>query len=203
MKDKNATGRQTIEVAPAPCAWTTRFGKDPYRPPALPGLMLSDAIQKAINDQINHEFQAAYLYLSMSAHFETKGLPGFAKWMRLQSQEELAHGMKLFDYIHARDGHAHLQQIEAPPTHFGTPLEVARTVLEHERAVTELINKLYETAAREKDYVTAAQLQWFLTEQIEEEKSAGDIVQRLTIAGNEANALLLLDREMGARMGAD
>lgn len=161
--------------------------------------MLSDALQRAINDQVNHELEAAYLYLSMSAHFESGGLPGFARWMRLQSQEELAHGLKLFDYIHARDGRAVLKAIEAPPQRFGSPLEVARMVLEHERKVTALINQLYETAAREKDYVTAAQLQWFLTEQIEEEKSASDIVQRLEIAGDNPNALLLLDREMGAR----
>ena len=163
--------------------------------------MLTDAMQRAINDQINHEFQAAYLYLSMSAHFETTGLPGFAHWMRLQSQEELAHGMKLFDYIHARDGRAKLLQINAPPASFGSALDVARMVLGHEREVTKLINRLYETAGTEKDYVTAAQLQWFLTEQIEEEKSASDIVQRLELAGDNVNAILLLDKEMGARNG--
>lgn len=163
--------------------------------------MLSDPMQKAINDQVNHEFAAAYLYLSMSAHFEVQGLSGFAHWMRLQSQEEVAHGMKLFDYLHARDGRAKLHAIEAPPASFGTPLDIARLVLSHEREVTALINKLYETAAAEKDYVTAAQLQWFLTEQIEEEKSAGDIVQRLELAGDSRNALLLLDREMASRSG--
>lgn len=165
--------------------------------------MLSDAMQRAINDQINREFQAAYLYLSMSAHFETSGLPGFAHWMRLQSQEEMAHGMKLFDYIHARDGKAQLLAIEAPPARFGKALDVARLVLGHEREVTKLINKLYETAATEKDYVTAAQLTWFLTEQIEEEKSASDIVQRLELAGENINAIMLLDKELGARSGAD
>lgn len=161
--------------------------------------MLKPSIESAINDQVNHEFEAAYLYLSMSAHFEASGLPGFARWMRLQSQEELTHGMKLFDYVHARNGRAKLQKIAAPPQSFGTPLEVARLVLDHEQKVTQLINKLYETAAQERDYVTAAQLQWFLTEQVEEEKSAGDIVQRLEIAGENANALLVLDRELGAR----
>lgn len=161
--------------------------------------MITEAMQRAINDQINHEFQAAYLYLSVAAHFDTSGFPGFARWMRLQSQEELAHGMKLFDYIHARDGRAKLLQIDAPPAKFGRPIEVARMVLEHERKVTGLINQLYETAAREKDYVTAAQLQWFLTEQIEEEKSASDIVQRLEIAGDNANALITLDKELGTR----
>ena len=171
-----------------------------YKPEAATrAAMLTEPMQRAINDQINHEFEAAYLYLSMSAHFETSGLPGFARWMRLQSQEELAHGMKLFDYIHARDGRAVLKAIEAPPQKFAAPVEVARLVLGHERKVTALINQLYETAGREKDYVTAAQLQWFLTEQIEEEKSASDILQRLEIAGDNPNALLLLDRELGAR----
>lgn len=161
--------------------------------------MLTASVENAINDQVNHEFQAAYLYLSMSSHFETRGLPGFARWMRLQSQEEVQHGMKLFDYLHARDGRARLRAIEAPPAEFGTPTQVAKQVLDHERRVTALINKLYEVAAQERDYVTAAQLQWFLTEQVEEEKSAGDLVQRLEIAADNANALLLLDRELGAR----
>lgn len=164
--------------------------------------MLKPSVESAINEQVNHEFEAAYLYLSMSAHFESCGLPGFAKWMRLQSQEELAHGMKLFDYVHARGGRAKLHQINAPPQQFGNPLEVARFVLGHEQKVTQLINKLYEVAAQERDYVTAAQLQWFLTEQVEEEKSAGDIVARLEIAGDNANALLVLDRELGARTAA-
>ena len=164
--------------------------------------MLKPSIESAINDQVNHEFEAAYLYLSMSAHFEASGLPGFARWMRLQSQEELTHGMKLFDYVHARNGRAKLQKIEAPPQSFGTPLEVARMVLDHEQKVTQLINKLYETAAQERDYVTAAQLQWFLTEQVEEEKTATDIVQRLEIAGDNANALLVIDKELGARTGS-
>jgi ferritin len=161
--------------------------------------MLTASVENAINDQVNHEFRAAYLYLSMSAHFETCGLPGFAKWMRLQSQEEVQHGMKLFDYLHARDGRARLGNIDAPPAKFGAPLAVAKQVLEHERSVTQLINRLYEVAAQERDYVTAAQLQWFLTEQVEEEKNAGDIVARLEIAADNPNAILLLDRELGAR----
>lgn len=161
--------------------------------------MLKPSVEGAINEQINHEFEAAYLYLSMSAHFEAGGLPGFARWMRLQSQEELAHGMKLFDYVHARGGRAKLAPIAAPPQQFGKPADVARVVLDHEQKVTQLINRLYETAASERDYVTAAQLQWFLTEQVEEEKSAGDILQRLQMAGDNANALLVLDRELGAR----
>jgi ferritin len=161
--------------------------------------MLKPSVESAINDQIHHELEAAYLYLSMSAHFESSGLPGFAKWMRLQSQEELTHGMKLFDYVHARGGRAKLQQIAPPPQTFGKPIEIARHVLEHEQKVTQLIGKLYETAATERDFVTAAQLQWFLTEQVEEEKIATDLVQRLEIAGDNSNALLVLDRELGSR----
>lgn len=164
--------------------------------------MMKPSIQQALNEQINHELQAAYLYLSMSAHFERAGLHGFAHWMRLQSQEELQHGMKLFDYVHARDGAVLLQAIDAPPGSFGRPLAVVQSVLEHEQKVTQLINRLYETAAAEKDYVTAAQLQWFLTEQVEEEKNASDIVQRLQLVGDNANALLLLDAELGRRSQA-
>jgi ferritin len=165
--------------------------------------MLKPSIEGAINDQVNQEFEAAYLYLSMSAHFEAVGLPGFANWMRLQSQEELAHGMKLFDYVHARGGRARLQEIKAPPHQFGKPIEVARLVLQHEQNVTILIGKLYETAANERDFVTAAQLQWFLTEQVEEEKTATDLVHRLEIAGDNANALLIIDKELGGRTGAE
>ena len=163
--------------------------------------MLNASVENAINEQVNHEFRAAYLYLSMSAHFETCGLPGFAKWMRLQSQEEIQHGMKLFDYLLARNGHVRLGELAAPPAEFGAPLAVAKQVLAHEQGVTQLINRLYEVAAKERDYVTAAQLQWFLTEQVEEEKTAGEIVARLEIAADTANALLLLDRELGARQG--
>ncbi len=161
--------------------------------------MLNPAVEQAINEQINQEFQAAYLYLSMSAHFETKGLHGFAHWMRLQSEEELSHGLKLFDYLHDRNGHAVLQRIDAPPSQFGAPIEIAENALRHEQRVTQLINTLYETAAREHDYVTTAQLQWFLIEQVEEEKTATDIVQRLTLAGDDVNVLLQLDRELGQR----
>ncbi len=163
--------------------------------------MLSTSVEAAINEQINKEFAASYLYLGMSAHFDAEGLSGFASWMRAQSQEETMHGMKLFDYVLARGGATQLAVISAPPARFGTPAEVMQQVLEHEQAVTKLINDLYGKAAKEGDYVTTAQLQWFLTEQVEEEKSASDIVQRLRLANGDPNALLLLDRELGTRTG--
>jgi ferritin len=164
--------------------------------------MLRPTVEQALNDQINHELSAAYLYLSMSAHFDTQGYSGFARWMRLQSQEEIAHGMKLFDFLLARGGKVALQAIEKPPSEFGAPLDVFKRALEHEVSVTALINKLYATAMKESDYVTTAELQWFLTEQVEEEKTAADVVQRLKIANADPNALLLLDRELGSRTGA-
>ncbi len=165
--------------------------------------MLSKAVEQALNEQIKNEFEASYLYLSMSAHFDAEGLGGFAQWMRLQSSEEQTHALKLFDYVLARGGTVKLAGLGAPPNEFGAPLDIMKQTLAHEQKVTQLINALYGKASEERDFVTSAELQWFLTEHVEEEKTAGDIVQRLTRAGGDANALLTLDRELGSRTAAD
>lgn len=165
--------------------------------------MLEKTVEKALNDQVNHEYSAAYLYLSMAAHFETQGFGGFARWMRVQSGEEIQHGMKLFDYVLARGGRVELAAIEKPPTDFGKPLDVFKAAYEHEKKVTKLINDLYGTAMKEKDYVTTSQLSWFLSEQVEEEKTADDIVQRLQIANGDTPALLAIDKELGARSAGE
>ena len=161
--------------------------------------MLSKEVQKAIGEQINDEFYSAYLYLSMSAYCGTLNLLGFAHWMRLQSQEEVTHAMKLFDFVHDRGGHVVLKAIDQPPAKFKSPLDVMDQALAHERQVTAMIHKLYEFATKQKDYATLAQLQWFLLEQVEEEKNASEIVQQLKLAGNQGPALLLLDRQLGGR----
>jgi ferritin len=161
--------------------------------------MLSKALQNAINGQIQHEFYSAYLYLSMSAHFETVHLPGCARWMRLQSQEEAAHAMKLFDFVLEREGRVVLQAIEQPPAQFKSPVTVFQQALEHERKVTGMIHRLYELAAKENDYATQVMLQWFIEEQVEEERSANDIMEQFKMIGDQPAALFILDKDVGAR----
>ena len=165
--------------------------------------MISQSVQNAINDQIKHEFFSSYLYLSMSAYFETLSLPGFASWMRVQSQEEHAHAMKFFDFVNDRDGTVELQAIDQPPGEFQSPLDVFEQALTHERKVTALIHRLYELALKESDYATQTLLQWFITEQVEEEKNATQIVEQLKMTGGEPSSLLLLDRELAGRGGAE
>src|SRR5829696_677942 len=157
--------------------------------------MINPTIQKAINEQIKHEFFSSYLYLSMSAYFETLSLPGFARWMRVQSQEEHEHAMKFFDFLNDRGGSVELQALDQPAGEFQSPLD-------HERKVTALIHRLYELALKENDYATQTLLQWFITEQVEEEKNAGQIVEQLKMTGGEPSALLLLDRDLAGRGAA-
>jgi ferritin len=161
--------------------------------------MLSKSILKALNEQINHELYSSYLYLSMSAHFQEANLPGFAHWMALQSKEEYEHAMKIFHYITERNGRVVLDVIDKPPTEFKKPLEVMKRVLEHEKKVSGLINRLYEMAVKEKDYPTQVMLQWFITEQVEEEKTAGGIVEQLKMVGDMPAGLIMLDRQLGSR----
>lgn len=164
--------------------------------------MLSDALQEALNAQINDELHAAYLYLAMAEYFSANNLDGFAHWMRMQREEEIGHAMKIFDFVLDRDGRVDLRTIEAPAAEFSSPLEVAKKALEHERKVTGKINSIYEKAKQESDYPTEALLQWFVIEQVEEEASALKIVERLEMAGDDNAALLMLDREMGDRSTA-
>ncbi|HXG38965.1 MAG TPA: ferritin [Bacteroidota bacterium] len=161
--------------------------------------MLSKSMLKALNEQINHELYSSYLYLSMSAHFQEANLPGFAHWMALQSKEEYEHAMKIFRYITERNGRVILDAIDKPPTEFKKPLEVMKQVLEHEKKVSGLINRLYEMAVKDKDYPTQVMLQWFITEQVEEEKTAGDIIEQLKMVGDMPAGLIMLDRQLGAR----
>ncbi len=164
--------------------------------------MLSKSLQKALNDQIGMEFYSAYIYLSMSAYFQSQNLPGCAHWMRLQYQEEVAHALKLFDYVHNRGGVAALQAIDQPQAKFASPQDVFKQALGHEKKVTASINDLYALAHKESDYATQVALQWFVTEQVEEEKNAAEIVEQFAMVGDNRVALLMLDRQLGAR-GAD
>ena len=161
--------------------------------------MLSKTLQDAINEQMKHEIESAYLYLAMSAHCEFKNLPGMAAWLRVQWEEELSHAMKLFHYVIARGGRAVLKGVDQPAADYASPLEIFKQVLAHEQKVTGMINKLYETAIKESDYATQVELQWFIKEQVEEEKNATDVLNLLEMVGESGISLMMLDRQLGAR----
>ncbi|MDX6381136.1 MAG: ferritin [Rubrobacteraceae bacterium] len=161
--------------------------------------MLGKAVQDAMNEQIKNELYSAYQYLSMAAYCESVNLPGFAQWMRAQSREETGHAMKFYDFILDRNSRVVLQAIEGPVVEFGSPLEVFEQALQHEQEVTAMINDLYGLAVRENDYASQTFLQWFVTEQVEEEKNAGDVVETLRMIGDKSESLFLLDRELGRR----
>ena len=164
--------------------------------------MLSKTMLKALNEQVTHEFYASHLYLSMSAHFESSNLPGFARWMQVQSKEEYEHAMKIYKFIHDRNERVTLEGISKPPAEFKKPLDIMKQALEHEKKVSAMINRLYEMAVKEKDYPTQVMLQWFITEQVEEEKTASDIIELLKQIGDAPAGLIMLDRQLGARAGS-
>lgn len=161
--------------------------------------MLSKTLQDALNEQIKNELYSAYVYLSMSAHFEAVNLRGFAHWMRLQSQEEVEHAMRIFDFVNDRGGRVVLEALDRPPSQFKSPLDIFQKALEHERKVTGMIHRLYELAVKEADYPAQVMLQWFISEQVEEEKSAAEIVEQLKLIGDQGAGLLILDRHLGER----
>ena len=164
--------------------------------------MLSDRLQDAINRQINNELYSAHLYLSMSAYFESLDLNGFAHWMKLQFEEETAHALKLFDYVNDRDGRVVLRAIEQPQVEFESPHSVMRSALEHERLVTSMINDLYALAISERDYPTHVLLEWFVSEQVEEEKVLNEIVAHMDLIGNDGTGLIIMDQRLGDRTAA-
>ena len=163
--------------------------------------MIGKAMQDAINDQINKELFSSYLYLSMAAYFEHKNLIGFAHWMRVQEREEREHAMKLYDFILERGGQVVLKAIQAPTTSWNSNLELFREVAEHEAKVTASINTLYELALAEKDYPAQVMLQWFINEQVEEEKNAAEIVANLELIEERGTAVLMLDHNLAKRGG--
>jgi len=161
--------------------------------------MFSEKLHQAMNDQVHHEFESAYIYLSMAAYFDSANFPGFANWMKMQYQEEMFHTFKFYDFINERGGQVELQSIGQPPIEFASPLYVFEAALAHEQKITADINALYELALAEKDYPSQSFLQWFIDEQVEEEQNAGDIVANLQMVGDNPHALLMLDRELGQR----
>jgi ferritin len=161
--------------------------------------MISPDVQKALNGQLNFELFSAYSYAGIAAYFEELNLEGFSQWLGLQVQEELEHAAKFYAYIHDVGGRVELDAIDKPQGHFDSPLHAFETVYHHECAVTKQIHKLMDVALNESDHSTSTFLQWFVTEQVEEEKTADHIVQQLRRIGGDANGLFMLDREMTKR----
>lgn len=161
--------------------------------------MLSKTMQDAINEQIKNEMYSAYLYLAMSAYFESLNLTGSAKWMRAQFGEEQVHALKLYDHVLDRGGRITLQAIDAPATDFATPLAAWQHVLAHEQKVTASIHNLYAQAVKENDYAAQTLLHWFINEQVEEEKNAATMVERFKQAGSAPGALMIADVHLTKR----
>jgi ferritin len=162
--------------------------------------MIGEQMVKALNDQLNAELYSSYLYLSMSAYFQSLNLKGFANWMRVQTQEELLHAVKFYDFINNRGGRVKLAAIETPPSEWESPLQVFETAYQHEQKVTSLINNLVEIALEERDHATEIFLQWFVTEQVEEEDSANTVIQKLKLMGDAPGGMFMLDNELGQRV---
>lgn len=162
--------------------------------------MIKKNIQKALNKQINAELYSAYLYLSMSAYFQSVNLAGFANWMRVQALEEMTHADKFYNFIVERGGRIELEAIEAPPKEWASPLAVFENAYKHEQKVTSMINDLVDLAIKEKDHASNIFLQWFVTEQVEEEASADEVVQKLKLAGDKGSGLFMLDGELSKRV---
>lgn len=161
--------------------------------------MIHQELQDALNAQINQELTAAYNYLAMSAYFDEDNLDGFAKWMHLQHLEELEHAQRLQTYLLDRGGHLDLAAIEKPRSTFSSPLEAYQFSLEQEQENTRSINNLYEIALRLNDHATKSHLQWFLDEQVEEEKSVEEVITTLERIGDDVAGLLYLNDKLGAR----
>lgn len=162
--------------------------------------MLSKKMEEALNQQINAELYSSYLYLAMAAHFQTANFTGFAGWMRTQAKEEEAHAMKIYDYILERNNHVALKQVEAPPAKWGSPLKIFEEAYKHEQAVTAKIHKLAEMANEERDQATAVFLQWFVSEQVEEEAQTSLIYEQLKMVGEDhIGGIFMLDHRHGKR----
>jgi len=163
-------------------------------------MAMSPELEQAFNDQITLEFSSEYAYLQMAAYFEHEDFPGFAQWMRLQAEEEHAHGMKFFDFLLDRGNTVTIGALPAPKSDFGTAVEVFEASLAHEKKVTAAVHNLYKRCSSEEEYQALPLLHWFIDEQVEEESSVSQIVERVRMAGEDGAALLFLDRELGERV---
>ena len=164
--------------------------------------MIAAKIADSLNNQVNAEMYSAYLYLGMSAYATSAGLKGAANWFYVQAQEEMVHAHKFYNYINSQGGRVLLQSIEQPPSDYESLLRAFEDTLAHEKKVTALINGLVDLAAEEGDHATEVFLQWFVTEQVEEEESAKEVVDRLKLAGIDGAGLFMVDNELTARVFA-
>lgn len=162
--------------------------------------MIKDKMRDALNQQIKEELESAYIYMSMAAWFHSQGLDGMAQWMKAQTVEEVVHAMKFFDHLAERDGRVEMLPLGIKKTEWSSPLEAFQDAYKHEQHITGKINELMGLANQENDYAANAMLQWFVTEQVEEEATASKVVHDLEMIGGKSQGLLMLDREMGARM---
>lgn len=161
--------------------------------------MISENINSIINEQINKEFFSGYLYLSMSAYLRELGLFGFASWLKIQAKEEVEHGLKLFDYLIERNSFVTLKQIRTPEFEYNGILSIFNLIYEHEKCITSSVMKIAKAAEEECDRTTLAFIDWFINEQVEEERAVKDIIKKLELFGDEKIALFLLDKELGER----
>ena len=162
--------------------------------------MFNKKMEKTFNEQINEELYSAYLYLSMVAYFESINLPGFANWMRVQTQEEIVHAMKFYDYINQRNGRVALTALADPQIEWKSPMDAFEAAYKHELHITAKINELVNLAIEEKDHAANMFLQWFVNEQVEEEKNPLDIIQKLKMIKDSSESLYMLDKELAARV---
>lgn len=165
--------------------------------------MINAKIAAALNDQLNLEYYSAYSYLAMSAYFLTQNLNGFAHWMRVQAQEELGHGMKIYDFLDDREAEIRFQALDAPKQNWDNPLDVFEDSLAHEQKVSQSIYNIADLALSERDHATHTFLQWFIAEQVEEEAAVKELIDTLKLVGTEGNGLFLLDRDLAQRDLAD
>lgn len=165
--------------------------------------MINSKIATALNDQLNLEYYSAYSYLAMSAYFLTQNLNGFAHWMRVQAQEELGHGMKIYDFLDDREAEIRFQALAAPKQNWDSPLDVFEDSLAHEQKVSQSIYNIADLALSERDHATHTFLQWFIAEQVEEEAAVKELIDTLKLVGTEGNGLFLLDRDLAQRDLAD
>ncbi len=161
--------------------------------------MLSSRMENALNEQLTYELYSAYYYVAAAAHFDHANFKGFAHWNKLQAHEEVNHAQRFYDYINDAGGRVILGAIDQPPSEFDSPLSVFEAALAHERDVTRRIHSLVDLAIEEKDHATNAFLQWFVTEQVEEEAQADEVVQQLRMAGDAPSAVLIIDRQLAQR----
>lgn len=160
-------------------------------------------VEEILNKQVNAEFWSAFMYLSMASWFESKGLKGFANWMRVQFQEETAHALKIHNYIITRGGEAKLEKLDAVPVEWKNIMEVFEETYKHECKVTDMIHKCYNVAADERDHASTNMLQWFIDEQVEEEQNVTAIIDQLKLIGDNGQAIYLLDKELATRVFVD